>query len=134
MYHIMQVCVDFGIDSVQYSSGQSFICRAHQRVLRCRGFFSEENWCICHIIKQMNLLFYFLSLGDYYGCTSTSPSCIYILQLVYKPHFGTWIHLFGPFGQLLRVVFSTFCGEKKNWKDCSVLTKKLHKIKFIFIF
>ena len=34
--------------------------------------------------------------------------------------------------QLLRVVFSTFCGtkkEKKIWKHCSVRTKKLHKIK-----
>jgi hypothetical protein len=38
--------------------------------------------------------------------------------------------------QLLRVVFSTFCGQKINLKFlkkyCSVHLKKLHKIKFKF--
>ena len=32
----------------------------------------------------------------------------FYIQLVYKPHFGTWILLFGPFGQLRAV-------RKKKW-------------------
>ena len=48
----------------------------------------------------------------------------FFIQLVYKPHFGTLILLFGSFWQLwvekkfsiseqlLRVFFSTFCGQK----------------------
>ena len=52
----------------------------------------------------------------------------FYIQIVNRPHFGTGILLFGPFGQsgqqwkkvdfrnseqLLRLVFSTFCGQKK---------------------
>jgi len=36
----MGVCFDSGIDPC--SSAQSFICRAHQRALRCRAFFSGK--------------------------------------------------------------------------------------------
>jgi hypothetical protein len=38
--------------------------------------------------------------------------------------------------QLLRVVFSTFCGQKKEkkFKYCRVRKKKLHNISFILFF
>ena len=63
----------------------------------------------------------------------------FYIQLLYKPHFGTWILLLRPFGQLRAVsgfeffrfwgwFFQFFVGKTKNffWKDCSVCTKKLH--------
>ena len=57
------------------------------------------------------------------------------------PHFGTWILLLGPFGQLRTVIlvslsyfraclFQLFMGKKY----CSVHTEKLHNISFASIF
>ena len=75
----------------------------------------------------------------------------FYIQLVNRPQFGTWILLFGPFGQLraaekkvdlsfseqlLRVVFSTFCGQKIFFlifeKYFSVRIEKLYKMAFNF--
>ena len=78
------------------------------------------------------------------------PSFIYSRSISYiLEHEGTWILLFGLFGQLravmnknklsiseqlLRLVFSTFWGQFFFFFYCSVRTIKLHKIKLIFFF
>ena len=68
----------------------------------------------------------------------------FYIQLVYKPQFGTWILLIGPFWQLRAVsgfeffrfwgwFFQFFVGKKFFYffkKHCSVRTKKLQLIKF----
>ena len=46
------------------------------------------------------------------GVTS-SPDAQFYIQLVYKPYYGTWILLFGPFGQLR--VKKTFEGGFLNF-------------------
>ena len=75
------------------------------------------------------------------------------IQLVYRPHFGTWILLFGPFGlswqygkksgfeffwATFEGGFFNFLWAKKRlkffFKYCSVRTKMLHKIKLKFFF
>ena len=64
----------------------------------------------------------------------------FCIQLVYKPHFGTYILLFGSFGQSEKkwiwVSLSIFLWAKKQlnyfFKYWRVHTKNLHKIKYFF--
>ena len=69
-------------------------------------------------------------------------------HLVYKLHFETWILLFGSFGksgqyekkkvvlscseQLLRVLFSSFCGQKKIWNIVASVIKNCRKSIYLF--
>jgi hypothetical protein len=70
------------------------------------------------------------------------------IQLIYKPHFGKWILLFGPFRQLravrkkkefeyflatLRVVFQLFFGNFFFFKYCGFYTKKLYNFCYKFL-
>ena len=71
----------------------------------------------------------------------------FYVQLVNRPDFGSGILLFGQLEkkvdlrnpeQLLRVVFSTFCGDlfffSFSKKYFSIHIEKLHRMTFVFFF
>ena len=98
----------------------------------CRWFFSVDkqgrgkrwNYRVlagyqdCHVIYQLNISSMNLILNDQSTSWIQNPAS----QLVYKLHFGAWILLFGPLGQvwvfflsISKGVFSTFYGLKKSF-------------------
>ena len=96
------------------------------KLKECLEFYSELPqvflWAVTYLPKKLKVRW-----------NKTLKSQFYI-QLV--SHFGTWILLFGPFGQLRAVrKKSGFEFKYLNYfcKDCSVCNSKVHKIKSFFL-